>query len=116
MVELVAPLGVPDTTPVEELMLKLDGNEGEIVKVAGPPLFVTVRFVIAVPAVALIVDVDKAIDGAFTYLTTIIPDEPDTPLVAVPAAEYPPFPPKPVFAARETKSQLVAFQLLPPFP
>ena len=45
-----------------------------------------------------------------------MPDEPDTPFVADPAAEYPPFPPKPVLADRETKSQPVAFQLLPPFP
>ena len=94
MVELVGPLGVPDTTPVEELMLKLDGNEGEIVKLAGPPVFVTVRFVIAVPAVALIVEVDKAIDGAFTYLTITTPDPPappETQLLAPP-------PPLPVFA------------------
>ena len=116
MVELVAPFGVPDTTPVEELIPKPDGNEGETVYVAGPPVFVTVRFVIAVPTDAEIVDADSAIEATFTYLTTTIPDEPETPFVAVPPAEYPPLPPKPVLADRETVSQLVAFQLLPPFP
>jgi hypothetical protein len=46
-------------------MLKPDGNEGEIVKVAGPPEFVTVRFVIAVPTFALIAEVESVIAGAF---------------------------------------------------
>ena len=93
--ELVVELGVPETTPVEELIFKPDGNEGEIVNEAGPPEFVTVKFVIAVPAEAAIVDVDNVIDGAFTYLTIttpLPPAPPDTQLLAPP-------PPEPVFAA-----------------
>ena len=96
MVELVVELGVPDTVPVEELMLKPDGNEGEIVKFDGPPLLVTVKFVIAVPTVALIVEVDKVIDGVLTYLTITTPDPPSDPLVEAPCD--PPPPPPPVFA------------------
>ena len=65
---------------------------------------------------ALIVDVDKVIDGAFTYRITTIPEAPLTPFVAVPAAEYPPFPPKPEFAAGASRFQVVASQLLPPRP
>ena len=95
MVELVTPLGVPDTTPVEELMLKPLGNEGETVKVEAPPLFVTVKSVIAVPTVAAIAEVDKEITGALTYLITTTPDPPAPPTFAPLPADSPPPPPPP---------------------
>jgi hypothetical protein len=55
---------VPETTPVEELILNPVGKEGETVNVAAPPVFVTIKFVIAVPTVADIVDADGEITGA----------------------------------------------------
>ena len=65
---------------------------------------------------ALIVDVDKVIDGAFTYRITTMPEAPLTPFVAVPDAEYAPFPPKPEFAAGASRFHKDEFQLAPPLP
>jgi hypothetical protein len=63
--ELEATSGDPETAPVEELIANPVGNVGEIEKVAAPPLFVTVKFEIAVPTVAEIVEVESEIEGAF---------------------------------------------------
>ena len=89
-------------------MFKPAGSDGETEYVAGPPVFVAVVLVIAVPTVAAIVDVDNVIEGAFTYLTITTPEPPappETQLLAPP-------PPLPVLATPAEPFELT----VPPVP